>query len=68
VVTVRGEVLPEAYVYCLNLDTSSGRIEQADTDGNFVILIEASAGDYLSLFQEAGADRGPPLEIRVPAP
>ncbi len=63
-----GEVLPEAYVYCLNLDTDRGIIERADMDGVFTIRIEASAGDYLSLFQEAGTDRGPPLEVRVPAP
>lgn len=67
-VTVSGDVLPEAYVFCLNLDTDRGVIVRADPAGAFTLQIEASAGDYLSIFQESGADRGPPFEIRVPMP
>jgi len=67
-VTLSGEVLPEAYVFCLNLDQDQGVIVRSDTTGAFTLQIPADAGNYLSVWQELGTDSGPPLEVRVPAP
>ncbi len=66
IVTVTGEVLPDAYVYCLNLDTEMGVFLRADDTGMFTIRIPAESGQYLSVWQEARAQRGPPADIRVP--
>jgi len=65
-VTVTGLAQPEAWVYCINLDTDRGVIQRALLDGSFQIEIAAASGHYLSLFQETGIDRGSPMEIRVP--
>ncbi len=68
IVTIRGESLAEAYVFCLNLDLDAGVIVRADTDGNFTCQPRAEVGNYVSVWQELGSDSGPPLEIRIPAP
>lgn len=65
-VTVSGEVLPDAWVYCVNLDTEVGVIVRADEMGTFTLQIPAESGQYLSLWQEAGVERGPPADLRVP--
>jgi hypothetical protein len=67
-VTVTGEVNPDAYVYCLNLDQDRGVFDRADMDGRFSLQIAANIGEYLSIHQQSGTDQGPPFEIRVPAP
>jgi hypothetical protein len=66
-VTVTGEVLPDAWVYCVNLELETGVIVRADGTGRFTLRIGAEAGQYLSVWQEDGVDRGPPVDIRVPA-
>ncbi|RLB54365.1 MAG: hypothetical protein DRJ42_09315 [Deltaproteobacteria bacterium] len=67
-VTITGEVLPEAWVYVINLDLEEGIIKRSEVDGTFTVQIPADPGHYISIFQESGAERGPPFEIRVPAP
>jgi hypothetical protein len=66
IVTVTGEVLPDAYVYCLNLDTDQGVFLRADEMGRFTLQIPALSGHYLSVWQEARAQRGPPANFPVP--
>lgn len=67
-VTIEGDVLPGAYVSCLNNDTDRGVIERADDTGHFVVVIAAEVGHYLTIWQQSGTDRGPPMNVIVPAP
>ncbi len=66
VVTVEGDVLPGAFVLCLNEETERGVIVRADEDGHFVLQIEAESGYSLTVWQERGSDLGEPRSILVP--
>ena len=66
IVTVEGDVLENAYVFCLNDRTERGVIVVADGTGHFTLQIEAMSGDGLMVWQELGRDLGEPGEIVVP--
>lgn len=69
IVTVDGDALEGAFVSCLNEDTERGVIVRADaTTGAFVLRLEASPGDLLTVFQAIDTDRGPAIHLVVPAP
>ena len=67
-VTVTGEVQPEAFVFCLNRQTERGVIERPDETGRFTLVIQASPGHYLDVWQEIGTDQGPKVPVEVPSP
>ena len=60
-VTVDGQVLENAIVLCYNDRTRSGVIVTADEAGLFSLRIQAQFGDYLTVWQEVGNDRSPPV-------
>ena len=67
-VTVEGEVIENAYVFCFNEITERGVIGRADEMGRFSLQVEASPGDQLSVWQEIGRDVGEMRLISVPPP
>ncbi len=64
-VTVTGEVLPDAFVSCLNVRLASGVIVRADAAGRFRLEIPAQSGDSLLVWQQRGNDRGPYTELCI---
>lgn len=64
-VVVTGEVLPEAFVSCLNVRTEAGLIVRADTAGRFRLEIPAQTGDSLLVWQQRGNDFGPYVELCI---
>jgi hypothetical protein len=64
-VVVTGEVLPEAYVSCLNPRIETGVIVRADAAGRFQLEIAARAGDSLLVWQQRGNDFGPYAELCI---
>ena len=60
-VTVRGQVLERAIVLCYNDRTKIGVIVTADDAGFFSLQIQALIGDHLTIWQEVGNDRSPPV-------
>ena len=66
-VTVEGEALPEAFVFCVNEVTERGVIGRPDMDGRFTLVLEAEPTHYLRVWQEIGTDQGPKVPIEVPA-
>jgi len=64
-VVVTGEVLPEAYVSCLNVRSEAGLIVRADATGRFRLEIAAQTGDSLLVWQQRGNDFGPYVELCV---
>jgi len=65
-VTVTGDVLPDAFVFCFNERTSQGVIVTADDTGRFSLQIGGQSGDDLSVWQRRGTDRGPDVSYTVP--
>ncbi len=64
-VTVSGAVLPDAFVFCLNVRLESGVIVRADAAGRFTLQVQAQIGDGLQVWQEIDADRGPHVDVCV---
>ena len=68
IVTVTGQVLADAYVLVLNLDTDSGVIGRGDERGAFTVRLAASSGNTLEVTQMIGADHGQVRAVVVPNP
>lgn len=64
-VTISGEVLPSAFVSCLNVRLESGVIVRADAAGRFSLQIAAQVGDSLLVWQQIDGDHGPQTELCV---
>jgi hypothetical protein len=64
-VVVTGEVLPDAYVSCLNPRIETGVIVRADAAGRFRLEIAAQVGDSLLVWQQRGNDFGPYAELCI---
>jgi hypothetical protein len=66
-VTVDGIADPEAYVFLLNEETSSGVIGHAmPVSGAFSLRVQASSGDTLTLWQMLGSETGQLVSRVVP--
>ena len=66
-VTVTGEVIEGAFVFCLNERTETGVIVRADPAGSFTLSLPARVDDDLSVWQQVGNDRSPSTFLVVPA-
>ncbi len=67
-ITVRGEVLPLAYVSVFNERTETGLIVRADRAGDFEIEIEAEVGDLISVWSEIDGELSERKHANVPPP
>ncbi len=67
-VTVSGEVTPQAYVSVLNERTEKGLITRADREGDFEVEIEAEVGDLITVWSEIDGEIGERKQSTVPAP
>lgn len=67
-VDVTGEVLPDAYVLVLNLDTDAGVIGRADGAGRYAVRLSAASGHTLEVWQMSGVEGGQHRTVTVPAP
>jgi hypothetical protein len=67
IVTVSGQVLGNAYVLVLNLDTDSGVIGRGDEAGAFTVRLAAQAGHTLEVTQMIGSQHGQVTAVTVPA-
>lgn len=67
-VTVRGEVLPLAYVSVFNERTESGLIVRADGEGDFEVELEAEVGDLISVWSEIDGEQSERKRASVPPP
>ena len=68
IVTVTGQVLGNAYVLVLNLDTDSGVIGRGDEAGAFTVRLAATSGDTLEVTQMVGSSHGQVRAVVVPNP
>jgi hypothetical protein len=67
-VTVRGDVLPLAYVSVFNERTEAGLIVRADREGAFEVTIEAEVGDLISVWSEIDGELSERKHASVPPP
>ncbi len=67
-VDVTGEVLPDAYVLVLNLDTDAGVIGRSDMAGRYAVRLPAAVGHTLEVWQMTGVEGGQHRTVTVPAP
>jgi hypothetical protein len=65
-VTVSGEANPDAFVFLLNEETSSGVIGHAMPSGHYDLRVMASSGDSLTLWQMVGSETGQLVTRVVP--
>ena len=65
-VTVTGQVLGNAYVLVLNLDTDSGVIGRGDESGAFTVRLAAQSGHTLEVTQMVGSQHGQVTAVVVP--
>ena len=66
-VTVKGKVLEEVYVSCLNERTDEGVITKSGPEGYFDLKIAAQVKDALTLWLTMGAEIGIPTTVVVPS-
>jgi len=67
-VTVSGEVTPQAYVAVFNERTEAGLITRADRKGEFEVEIEAEVGDLITVWSEIDGEIGERKHSTVPPP